>query len=464
MVTDIKRQEKSVASPMLYDLTELQRDANNLYHYSPKETLNILQRLYENYKAVTYPRTDSRYLTEDIISTLKDRLNAISFGEFATTVGTIFRENRSLNKACINKKKVSDHHAIIPTEEQPNLSCFSNEEKRIYFLIIKRFLSCFYPPFRYFSIRLDFICEGEHFSTSGHEIIDIGWKKIDLIQGKSEWEKQILPSVRLGESFVCNSVQVKPLRTSPPARYTEATLLSAMENPSRFIQDKKMQEYIGGGLGTPATRADIIEKLYAAFYIEKQGNTIVPTSKGIQLVQLVPPDLKEPMLTAKWEQRLEAIKNGRENKERFLSEIKEYTKKLLEDVIQSDNTYTHNNLTREICPECGKRLLMVNSKKGKMLICQDRICGYHRNIMMQTKVRCPNCHKFMELHGQGEKKMYVCRCGFHEKAETFFKNRKKNVGASKSYVKQYMKNQNLKEPKTISPFAAALAKAMEEKK
>lgn len=465
-ITVIKKTFGSTPPPMLYDLTELQRDANKLYQYSPKQTLNIMQRLYETHKALTYPRTDSRYLTADIVPTLPERLRAVNHGEFSSIVGEIFRTRKSISRACINNAKVTDHHAIIPTEEQVNLLSLNLEEKRIYMLVVKRFLTCFYPSYDYKKIRVELTAEGERFSASGREIVDLGWKKVakGIEEDEEEAAEQVLPSLNQGESLICKNIQLKAQKTSPPARYTEATLLSAMENPSKFIEDKKMKEYIGGGLGTPATRADIIEKLFSSFYVEKKGDSLVPTSKGMQLIHLVPPDLKEPLLTARWEQRLEGISQGKENKNAFIQEIKRYADSLVKTVANSDAKYVHENMTQEVCPECGKRMLLVNSKKGKMLVCQDRECGYRRNVVVETRVRCPNCHKFMELFGEGEKKTFVCRCGFRSKADKFFENREKGSSASKRDVQQYLNDQNKKKEEGVSAFAAAWAKSLEEAK
>lgn len=460
-ITEVKKAAKSTPPPMLYDLTELQRDASKQYQYSPKQTLNLMQRLYESHKALTYPRTDSRYLTSDIVPTLTERLRAVSFGEFAPLTGEILRERRPIHKACVNNAKVSDHHAIIPTEESVNLLSMTSDEKRIYLMVVKRFLMNFYPDYQFRKITAELEAAGERFSASGREIVHQGWKKVVNLRDEEEDTEQVLPSFRQGETFSCKSVQLKELKTAPPARYTEATLLSAMENPSQFIEDKQMKEFIGGGLGTPATRADIIEKLFSSFYVEKQGVSIVPTSKGTQLVKLVPQDLKEPLLTAKWERKLEAISKGTQHKGAFLTDIRQYTRVLVKSVVNSDAQYVHDNITREICPECGKFLLSVNSKKGKMLVCQDRDCGYRRNVMMQTKARCPNCHKTLELFGEGENRTFVCRCGFRQKADKMFADRKNQKGASKQDVQQFLKKQN-EQSAGSGAFAAAWAKMLEE--
>ena len=469
-VSDVKSTEKRTPVPMLYDLTELQRDANKLFKMSPKETLSVMQRLYEVHKALTYPRTDSRYITEDIVPTLYDRVRAASVGMLADTAKDILRSRRTICKLCVNNEKVSDHHAIIPTEEMPDMIKFSNEEKRIYVLVVSRFFACFYPDFVYKQVKAELSCKDHRFFVSGKEIVDYGWKKLGITDSDEEEEKDEseaeggLPALKKGDVLRCRGVEIKALKTAPPSRYTEASLLSAMENPSKFIKDRRMKEFIGGGLGTPATRADIIEKLYNTFYIEKKDNVIYPTSKGIQLIGIVPTELKEPLLTAKWEMELEKIAKGEAQKDGFLNEIRGYAKELVSTVKNSNASYKHDNMTRTPCPLCGKMLLKVKGKRGEMLVCQDRECGYHESLSVKTGARCPNCHKALEIRGQGEGKIVVCKCGFRQKADSFFKAKEDNgKAASKQFVRSFMQQQAKNEPHTESPLALAMKKAMEKK-
>lgn len=254
----------------------------------------------------------------------------------------------------------------------------------------------------------------------------------------------MLPEMNKGEDITFSTVSIKKGQTKPPSRFTEATLLSAMENPQRYVSmDKISAKTLGetGGLGTVATRADIIEKLYKTFYIEKKGNEIVPTSKGKQLVNLVPSDLKSPLLTAKWEGQLDAISKGKLNGVSFVNEIKGYASKLVDDVKGSKDTFKYDNLTGTKCPECGKYMLQVNGKKGRMLVCQDRECGHRENLAMFTNVRCPECHKKLELRGEGEGRIYVCpNCSFREKYSSFQKRFKGNNNkVNKREVSNYMK-------------------------
>jgi len=460
----VKETPKHTPAPLLYDLTELQRDANKMYGYSAKQTLNIMQKLYEQHKALTYPRTDSRYLTADIVPTLIDRVKAVSMGGYKELAQEIIRGRNPIRKACVNDAKVSDHHAIIPTEERADIISMTNDEVRIYNLVVKRFLSCFLPDYEYKSVSAVFECEGMQFTTSGSEIVSLGWKRAYNGEYVEEGEEEIkkLPPIKQGEKYICKSASLKTGRTKPPARYTEATLLSAMENPARFIEDKEMKGYIGGGLGTPATRADIIEKLFNSFYIERRGNDIVATSKGEQLIKLAPKDLTEPLLTAKWEMELESISKGKSKKDKFINDITGYARELVSSVIKSDAEYVHDNATRKPCPVCGKFLLSVNGKHGKMLVCQDRECGYRERISTVTNARCPECHKKMDMIASGEKKIFVCKCGFRESME---QHRTRTQGsrnaATKAYTRQYLKNQNKQNDEEESEFAKLLRQAME---
>lgn len=454
-VSEIKKTVKKEAAPLLYDLTELQRDANKIYGYSAKQTLNIMQCLYEQRKLLTYPRTDSRYITTDIVPTLSERLKSAAVGENSKIVSDIIKNRRQISKVCVNNDKVSDHHAIIPTEENFGLSELTPEELRIYKLVVKRFLECFYPPYEYENIKAVLTCSGETFTANGKNVINPGWK---TVFGEIDRDVNSFPSVNT--ELIADKTEIKSLKTAPPSRYTEATLLSAMENPSEFIDDDKMRKIIknSSGLGTPATRADIIEKLFDCFYVERRGKEIYPTSKGKQLISLVPTDLKEPVLTAKWEEILENISRGKADKSEFIKEIKDYASTLVRDIKYSNSNYIHDNMTHTPCPQCGKYLLDVKGKRGKMLVCSDRECGYRENLSFKTNVRCPNCHKKMDLYGEGENKKYICTCGFKEKLTAFNKRFENTGSASKRDVMKYMKNQNTSNE--ISPFELAMQKAM----
>ena len=250
-------------------------------------------------------------------------------------------------------------------------------------------------------------------------------------------------------------------KTKPPAPFNEATLLSAMENPVVFMEsdDKVMAKTLGetGGLGTVATRADIIEKLFNSFMIEKRGKDIYLTSKAKQLLELVPEDLKKPELTADWEMKLSHISKGQIKRNVFMKEIVGYTEELIDEIKDGEGTFRHDNLTNHKCPRCGKRMLAVNGKNSEMLVCQDRECGYRETVAKKTNARCPNCHKKMQLRGKGDGQIFVCSCGHKEKLTAFQERRKKEgAGVSKRDVQNYLKKQ--KEEPMNNAFADAFAK------
>lgn len=461
-IKHVQKQAKKQFSPGLYDLTELQRDGHKFFGYSAKETLSIMQKLYEQHKILTYPRTDSRYLSSDMVDTLKDRLEAVAIPGYAPLARKAMKTMKP-NKSFVDDSKVSDHHAIIPTEERADLRALSDKERKIYDLVVKRFLAVMFPPFEYEQTTISASIDNETFTAKGKTILQAGWKEVYGAYSDDDEEEnadQLLPQVTEGEALTVTSISKTTGETKPPKRFNEATLLTAMENPVRFMagESKDLIQTIGrtGGLGTVATRADIIEKLYGSFLIEQKGKEIFITNKGKQLLELVPEDLKSPALTAEWEQKLEAIAKGSLKKNSFIDEIKTYTKLAVSEIKNSQTRFKHDNMTGTKCPDCGKLMLEVNGKKGKMLVCQDRECGHRKNISKVTNARCPNCHKKLELRGQGEGQIFVCKCGHREKLSTFQERRKNNANGkvSKRDVQNYMKKQN------DEPVNTALADAL----
>lgn len=465
-IIDIDKTAKKKFASQLYDLTELQRDANNFFGYSAKETLSIMQRLYENHKVLTYPRTDSRYLTTDIVDTLKDRIKACGVGPYSKAALKLMRSPIKASKHFVDDSKVSDHHAIIPTEEAVILSNLSDKERKIYDLVVKRFLSVLYPPFEYEQTTVRVKIGEENFIAKGKRVLSLGWKEVydnNFDEEDSEdTEDQNLPQLNKGHVLKVSAIKETKGETKPPAPFNEATLLSAMENPVKYMQGEKKEliKTIGeaGGIGTVATRADIIDKLFNSFLIEKRGKDIFITSKGKQLLELVPEDLKSPALTAKWEQKLGDISKGKLNKNAFLGDMRKYAEDIVREIKSSEEKFRHDNMTREKCPECGKYLLEVKGKKGKMLVCQDRECGYRKGVAQITNARCPNCHKRLELRGEGDNKIFVCSCGFKEKLSAFNERKSKESNAvSKKEVAKYLKQQE-KEDFGNNALAEALAK------
>lgn len=464
-IINITESNKKKYSPALYDLTELQRDCNKMFGYSAKQTLNIMQRLYENHKLLTYPRTDSRYLTKDIVGTIKDRLKAIAIGEYRSLATELLNKDIKGNKSFVDDSKVSDHHAIIPTEERGNLANLSSEERKVYDLVVKRFLSVMLPPFEYVQTTLEGKVNGERFIAKGKVVKAKGWKKVFDREDdeESDIKEQELPKLNKGDKFTVKEVIEKKGETKPPARFNEGTLLSAMENPHKYINvDKESAKTLGetGGLGTVATRADIIDKLFNSFVIEKKGKDIIPTSKGKQLIDLVPKELKSPLLTAKWEGELDKISKGKEDPRKFTKDMRNYATALVEAVKQENAKFHHDNLTGKKCPVCGKYMLEVKSKNGTMNVCQDRECGHRENVARLTNARCPECKKRLELRGSGEGKIYVCpgtNCSFREKESQFKKRFDKSGKVNKREVNKIMKKmQKEAEEEMNNPFAALL--------
>ena len=475
-ITSVNRRKKTVPSPGLYDLTTLQREANQRYGFSPKETLNIMQRLYENHKVLTYPRTDSRYITKDVVPTIKERLRACAVGPYRPLCGPLLTKPIHADGRFVNDEKVSDHHAIIPTEQFVQLDHMTNEERKIYDMVVRRFLAVLYPSSEYEEVSMEGRCGGEIFTAKGQILKTPGWRAVyseglptdeeEDEETLEEWQEnpsKPLPELRQGMRLPVASSQIKTGKTNPPGHFTEATLLAAMENPVRYMEskDKKAAQTLNetGGLGTVATRADIMEKLFQSFLLEKKGNEIYLTAKAKQLLNLAPEDLRKPELTAAWEMKLSDIAKGKLSKQKFLSDIRDYTKEIVEEIRLGEGTYRHENITNKLCPRCGKRLLAVNGKNSRMLVCQDRECGYRETIARTTNARCPKCHKKMEMIVKGQEEIFVCACGYKEKLSAFQARREKEgAGVRRNDVQKYLQQQKKEaEAPLNNAFAQALS-------
>lgn len=468
VITKVDRTSKKTYAPGLYDLTELQRDANKRFGFSAKETLNIMQRLYENHKVLTYPRTDSRYLSSDVVGTLKERLKACSVGPYRKVAGPLINREIRADKRFVNDAKVSDHHAIIPTEQFVQLEHMTSDERKIYDLVVRRFAAVLLPAAEYEQTVLKAEAAGETFAAKGKVMKKSGW----LAAYEEEWEQeeetddlrdQTLPNVETGDQIPVLRYEITEGKTKPPAPFNEATLLSAMENPVKYMttKDAKAAKTLGetGGLGTVATRADIIEKLFNSFLMEKRGKDIFITSKAKQLLELVPEGLKQPELTADWEMKLSKIAKGQMKASTFMREIDAYTQEIVEEIKLGKGTFRHDNVTNKKCPQCGKPMLAVNGKNSRMLVCQDRECGYRETVARTTNARCPKCHKRMELYGKGDAQTFICACGYKEKLSAFEARRaKEGKGVSKRDVQKYLNQQKKEAAEPINnAFAAALA-------
>jgi len=460
-VTAVSATDKKTYPPLPYDLTRLQADANRVYGFPVKDTLALMQSLYETHKVLTYPRTDSQYLSSDLAETLPERIKACAIPAFRKACAKLSANKYGKTAPYIDDSKVSDHHAIIPTEQSPDLAAMNDKERKIYEMAVKRFLAALMPPFEYTEIKVTLTANGEIFNAKGRKTKSLGFREVYTDTDEEESASEI-PSFNKGETAGPLALNKTSGKTKPPSYFTEATLLTAMENPAPFLDetDKGLVKTLdaAGGIGTVATRADIIDKLFNNFVIEKRGQEIFATQKGRQLLKLVPKEMVSPALTAVWEQRLERIAKNNEPPDKFLSEMKEYTHRVIREIKGSAAAYVHENITRERCPQCGKFMLAVNGKKGRFLICQDRDCGFRQNVSIITNARCPECHKRMDLIGSGEKKFFVCVCG-HKESEEQFEKRVQEYGnqMNKRDVENYMRRQE-REDDGNKALAAAFAK------
>ena len=429
----------SIPKP-LYNLTDIQQAASALFGLSPKQTLNIIQRLYEFHKVLTYPRTDSRYLTTDMKNTLADRLRAIG-GDYKEITAKLLREKDFNTKRIINNSKVSDHHAIIPTEQKPNYMSLSDTELKIYNLVVKRFLENLLPDYKYEETSYSFKLDNKVFTAKSTKVIQLGFKELS----RSEIEdKKISFSTK---EFSLDSLQYNKKQTTPPSYYTEGSLIYAMENPFEFVDDDNERKILKqtNGIGTVATRADILEKLFTNDYLVLDNGRIKTTNKAKQLLNLVPKNLKSPSLTATWEKQLDNIAKNKLSKDKFLKDIKDYTRECILEIKDSQDKFKHDNISGKKCEECGSYMLEVDKKGTKMLKCSSPTCRNRKVISRLTNLRCDNCHKKMTLFGSGENSTYRCVCGNslkQKEVDKRIKNNKKDK-ASRVDMKKYMKQESL---------------------
>jgi len=429
----------SIPKP-LYNLTDIQQTASALLGLSPKQTLNVVQRLYESHKVLTYPRTDSRYLTTDMKNTLADRLRAIG-GNYKEITAKLLREKDFNTKRIINNSKVSDHHAIIPTEQKPNYMSLSDTELKIYNLVVKRFLENLLPDYKYEETSYSFKLDDKVFTAKSTKVIQLGFKELSRCEIE---DKKISFSTK---EFSLDSLQYNKKQTTPPSYYTEGSLIYAMENPFEFVDDDNERKILKqtNGIGTVATRADILEKLFTNDYLVLDNGRIKTTNKAKQLLNLVPKNLKSPSLTATWEKQLDNIAKNKLSKDKFLKDIKDYTRECILEIKDSQDKFKHDNISGKKCEECGSYMLKVDKKGTKMLKCSSPTCRNRKVISRLTNLRCDNCHKKMTLFGSGENSTYRCVCGNslkQKEVDKRIKNNKKDK-ASRVDMKKYMKQENL---------------------
>lgn len=458
---DIKAIESKVKKTYpssLYNLTTLQRDANTKFGYSAKETLNIMQNLYERHKVLTYPRTDSSFLTSDLVPTFEERLKGINTGKYREYTKSLIKKNYSTKMPIINNAKVGDHHAIIPTEEPLRIEELSDKEVKIYDLVAIRFLENLMDPFIYEEVEITGYINNYLMKTKIQKTINLGYKAIDSKNSNANSMNNSI-KISIGDQLKISNIKITENQTTSPDYFSEGSLLMAMENPSKFM-DSNNSRYkkilsSSGGIGTVATRADIIEKLYNTDLIEKNNQKIRTTSKGRQLLQLVPEIIKSPELTAKWEEKLINIQNGTLKDQVFLNEIKDFSKKVIKEIEKSEYEFRHDNMTRQKCPECDSYLLKVNRKDREMLVCSNRECKYRKTISQVTNSRCPVCHKRLILVGEGDKRTFTCQCGHRESYSAFNKRKEKEKSAmNKGEVKKYLQKQEKNKDEVVNTSLA----------
>ena len=436
IVSSIEEKTKTESAPLPYDLTEIQREANQRYGYSAKKTLGLVQSLYETHKIVTYPRTDSKYLTNDMKITMSERLQAVS--DFAPEVKQYLKNGAVVRQTKVfQDNKVTDHHALLPTEKRPRYEKLSNEEQKIYQMIVTRFLGLFAEPHKVSQTKITVVFDKDEFIFRQTKVLQAGWKTVSQEEAsKFDWQQ----GLRIQPNFT-----IKKELSAPPKPLTEASLLGQMEKYS---------------LGTPATRAEIIEKLIKSELMERTPQGLQVSPKGKQLLELVNPSLVSPELTESWEKDLEAIAAGKKKAEHFLKEIEKETKRLVQEIKTSKQTYQDFSITQKKCPECGANLREKNTRDGKIYVCTNQDCDYRRR--KDPKVsnhRCPQCHRKMEII-EGKNGAYF-RCKYDGTTEKMLGKKEQKKKMTKHEERRLIKKYSQADEPEESPLAAALKAAME---
>jgi DNA topoisomerase III len=363
-VESVERKEQSERAPLLYDLTSLQRDANRRFGFSARRTLSAAQSLYEGKKAITYPRTNSRFLSGDLVPQLKPTAaTLVPISEYADAARYVLALERLPLGRVVNDAKVDDHHAIIPTDIDHNLDSFSPDERRIFDLVARRFLAVFHPPARYARTTIVTEVEGERFRTRGKVTLEAGWRGVYGLEPDDAKQQDEdangegeLPELKQGQEVKCVEAESEAKETKPPPRYTEATLLSAMETAGKLVDDEELREAMKErGLGTPATRAEIIETLIRREYIERVAKDLQPTPKGLSVITMLE---KHPItsaeLTGDWEKQLVDIEHGTAERSAFMSGIADFAKTTVEQIASlDDDKIKFERAELGLCPKCG---------------------------------------------------------------------------------------------------------------
>ncbi|HKG44000.1 MAG TPA: DNA topoisomerase 3 [Gaiellaceae bacterium] len=397
LVESVERKEQSERAPLLYDLTSLQRDANRRFGFSARRTLQAAQSLYEDKKAITYPRTSSRWLSGDLVPQLKPTAaTLVPIGEYAAAARFVLGLQQLPLARVVNDSKVSDHHAIIPTDVDHDVSRFSPDERRVFDLVARRFLAVFHPPARYARTTVVTLVEEQRFRSRGKITLEAGWRGVYGLLSEEEQqaarqdeegenESAELPPLEQGQSVKCAKAEVEAKETKPPPRYTEATLLSAMETAGKLIDDEELREAMKeGGLGTPATRAETIETLIRREYIERAGKDLTPTPKGLQVITMLEEHpLTSPELTGSWEKRLTDIEHGDDDRSKFIDDIADFTRATVDKIAELDKEKLRpERVELGLCPRCGAETGEIIKENSKAYGCtswksrEETGCGF----------------------------------------------------------------------------------------
>jgi DNA topoisomerase-3 len=375
-VESVERKEQSERAPLLYDLTSLQRDANRRYGFSARRTLQAAQSLYEGKKAITYPRTSSRFLSGDMVPQLKPTAATLRpIEDYRKAAEYVLALDRLPLGRVVNDAKVDDHHAIIPTDIDHHIDDFTPDERRVFDLVARRFLAVFHPPARYARTTVITVVEEERFRTRGKVTLAAGWRGVYGLEADAEKQSEDeeseggeIPALQQGQTVRCVEAEFEDKMTKPPARYTEASLLSAMETAGKLVEDEELREAMkDSGLGTPATRAETIETLIRREYVERVGRDLQATPKGIQVVTMLEEHkLTSPELTGDWEHKLAEIEHGTGDRREFMNGIAAFAKETVEQIAALDKEKLRPERAElGLCPRCGSvtgEIIRENSK------------------------------------------------------------------------------------------------------
>ena len=441
-VSSYKAEIKKSAAPLLFDLTSLQKAANRLWGYAASKTLDIVQQLYEKYKATSYPRTDCRYLPEsqhDAAS--KIIANICGFLPELQQFSADIDYNRQ--HQCFNTNKVTAHHAIIPTENSKvDIQGMTSDVLNVYRLICKSYLAAFMPPLIQNVVRIELNAAEELFRATGKSVIDMGWSAVFFDEKRKDKEEtsenpgnneftvtEPIPVSQVGDIHQINETKIEDKKTQPPQRYTENTLLGAMENISRYVTEEKWKKILKetSGLGTPATRAGIIDNLLARGYVERKGKSLISTDFGKSVINMIPDNIKNAGMTAVWEQALDSLAQNspKMSIDRFMSSIKSWISTVIREVSANHQSIVQKELkiaelrngSEFLCPKCNKKLEYREGKFGAFWSCSGCKSTYKDNKgtpdltssnQKLTEIKCPLCQAPMVLRKSPKGMFYGC--------------------------------------------------------